>query len=138
MDKIGDLEESLAKLVADVTEAQNQAEEQSRLKAAQLIEVQKDLLKEKRRCKHSIGGLQGEICGLKKIRQELLKIKSQPLFVQDCEVSKWAAQECSATCGGGVQKLTRTIVMPPNGGAACPPLTMERKCADQPCPIDCR
>merc|ERR1719207_103509 len=84
LDKIKELEEEVAKLaqecketkknfeaqiadmetrlkgaqtdLADATEAQNQAEEQSLLKAAQLIEVQKDLLKEKRRCKHSIGG----------------------------------------------------------------------------------
>merc|ERR1719388_431887 len=124
--------------LADATETQNQAEEQSRLKAVQLKETQKDLLKEKRRCKASTTNLMNEVCGLKKIRQELLKIKSQPLFLQDCEVSRWSAEECSATCGGGVQQLTRTIIMPPKGGAECPPLKMARKCNSVPCPINCK
>lgn len=124
--------------LAEATETQNQAEEQSRLKSVQYTELEKDLNKEKKRCRASITNLKNEVCGLKRIRQELLKIKSQPLFIQDCEVSGWVSSECSATCGGGVQKLTRSITIPAVGGAACPPLSMEQKCSTKPCPIDCR
>jgi hypothetical protein len=124
--------------LAEATETQNQAEEQSRLKSSQLTELEKDLRKEKTRCKAAITNLKNECCGLKRIRQELLKIKSQPLVVQDCEVSGWVKAECSATCGGGVEKLTRSITIPAVNGAACPPLSMEQKCNSKPCPIDCR
>merc|ERR1719428_1529767 len=40
--------------LAEATEAQNQAEEQSRLKSSQLTELEKDLRKEKTRCKAAI------------------------------------------------------------------------------------
>lgn len=123
--------------LAEATETQNEAEEQSRLKSEQYVVLEKDLNKEKQRCRTSITNLRNEICGLKRIRQELLKIKSQPLVIQDCEVSPWSAEECSATCGGGIQRLTRSITIPAEGGAACPPLVMEQKCSMKACPINC-
>jgi hypothetical protein len=57
----------------------------------------------------------------------------------DCVVSDWSAwSTCTATCGGGVQTRTRTVITPAqNGGAACPVLTETRACNENPCPIDC-
>lgn len=47
--------------------------------------------------------------------------------------------ECSATCGGGVQKLIRTVVsLQANGGTSCPPLEVQQRCGEQPCPVDCQ
>jgi hypothetical protein len=60
--------------------------------------------------------------------------------VIDCVVTAWSDWgACSATCGGGTQPRSRQVVTEPqNGGAACPALTDQRACNDQPCmPIDC-
>jgi hypothetical protein len=60
--------------------------------------------------------------------------------VIDCVVTDWQDWgSCSAACGGGMQSRSRQIVTEPqNGGAACPVLTEERACNEQPCaPIDC-
>jgi hypothetical protein len=53
----------------------------------------------------------------------------------DCAVSAWSAWgTCSATCGGGTQTQTRTVVTPSsNGGAACPALTQSQACNTQAC-----
>ncbi|KAL9951951.1 hypothetical protein ACROYT_G044709 [Oculina patagonica] len=53
----------------------------------------------------------------------------------------WSASECSVTCGGGTQKLTRTCTNPPpsNGGRDCSrlgPAEKTQECNTQPCPID--
>jgi hypothetical protein len=56
----------------------------------------------------------------------------------DCVVSEWSAwSACTATCGGGEQTRTRTIITPASGGGACPPLTETRPCNQQPCAADC-
>ena len=53
----------------------------------------------------------------------------------DCVVSDWSDwSECTATCGGGTQFRTRTVLVEPaNGGAACPVLVEQRACNTQPC-----
>lgn len=53
----------------------------------------------------------------------------------DCVVSSWSAYgACSASCGGGTQTQTRTIVTPAsNGGAACPSLSQSQACNVQAC-----
>ncbi|XP_078354722.1 uncharacterized protein LOC144639299 isoform X2 [Oculina patagonica] len=53
----------------------------------------------------------------------------------------WSASECSVTCGGGTQTLSRTCTNPPpsNGGKDCSELGPDKKtqeCGTQPCPID--
>ena len=55
----------------------------------------------------------------------------------DCEVSDWGDfGACSASCGGGTQTRTRTIVtQAANGGSSCPALTETLPCNTQPCPI---
>ena len=51
-------------------------------------------------------------------------------------MSEWTPfGTCSATCGGGTQTRTRDILTDAkNGGAACPVLTDEQACNEQPCP----
>merc|ERR1712227_943218 len=55
---------------------------------------------------------------------------------------KWVADGvCSATCGVGVQTMTRgdPIVEAANGGLACGPKTKQVSCVgtDGACPVDC-
>jgi hypothetical protein len=81
-----------------------------------------------------------QLCALKKIRGELYKMKGDGHtgYFQDCEVSKWAPEECTKICAGGEQKLSRNVLTHPNGGAACLPLAAMRSCNDAPCPVDCK
>lgn len=55
----------------------------------------------------------------------------------NCVVSDWSPlSTCSATCGGGVQIQTRSIITEPkNGGTPCPALTNVVLCNKQTC--DC-
>lgn len=78
-----------------------------------------------------------EICALNKIRGELYKIWGLTVFITDCEVSEWTADECSVSCGGGVQTLRRVVIIHPVNGTGCPPLGEERSCSMQGCPTDC-
>jgi hypothetical protein len=39
---------------------------------------------------------------------------------------------------GGEQKLTRSVLTHPNGGAKCLPLAALRSCNNKPCPVDCK
>jgi len=99
----------------------------------------KELIRMLKLCKVNINNLISEGCALGRIRGELEKMKghTNPAFLQDCEVTDWSAEECSVTCGGGSQKLTRAISVHPVGGAECPPLEMSRSCNEDACPVDC-
>jgi len=79
-----------------------------------------------------------QLCGLKTIRKNLLSKLGSPPNITDCEVSDWTDGECSATCEGGTQKRTRTIITPSANGTKCPPLDMEQECNTHKCPIDCQ
>ena len=64
-------------------------------------------------------------------------IKTRPV---DCQVSDWSQwNTCSATCGGGTQSRTRTIIKDAkNGGKVCPvDLSENRVCNTQSCPVNC-
>jgi len=63
-------------------------------------------------------------------------------FFQDCEVSKWDAEECTKVCKkslekAGTQKLTRSVLTNRDGGTKCLPLAAMRSCNNHPCPVDC-
>jgi len=140
MSQIADFEAKLKKAqthLAESTEQLNDAMEQSRLKQEQLEKTYQEWMVEMARCKEAIFNLKTEICGLKKIRQEIMKLEGTSVFYQDCEVSDWATSECSVTCGGGTQQLTRTVIVQAVGGAACPPLSMDEECNTDVCPTDC-
>jgi len=131
--RLKDQETTLAETTKTVIETQ----EQSRLKEQQLKEAKKETAKLKGDCKTNLDGLLTELCGVKQIRQEIYKMSNQHPTIQDCEVSAWTPEECSATCGGGTQRLTRSVVVPPSMGTSCPPLVMQRRCNPQACPVDC-
>jgi len=72
--------------------------------------------------------------------------KTQECNTQECPIdggySDWSASECSVTCGGGTQTLTRTCTNPPpsNGGKDCSglgPATKTQECNTQECPPPC-
>jgi len=127
------------------TEKESVAGEVARQTAAQNDQLDADLRKQMKTCQGNYIGFESELCALKKIRGELMKMKGDGHsgFFQDCEVSKWDPEECTKTCfqkGGsyGNQKLTRNVITHPNGGAKCLPLAAMRKCNQQPCPVDCK
>merc|ERR1719310_1509697 len=132
------LQDQLTALAA-ATKKQNTAEEQSRLKSTELKGFLADYDKMTTQCHTNYEVLEGDECGLKKIRGELYKMKGQdhPAFFQDCVVSDWLPGECTKSCGGGNMKLTRTIVTAPVGGAACPVMEEVKTCNEMKCPIDC-
>uniref|UniRef100_A0A7S1M5J9 VWFA domain-containing protein n=1 Tax=Alexandrium catenella TaxID=2925 RepID=A0A7S1M5J9_ALECA len=104
-------------------------------------ELKQAMLTMRNSCSSKFRGLESELCALKKIRGELNKMKGDKHpFFQDCEVAeKWEEKECSASCGGGTQELTRAIITPPSGGGAqCPPTKQVQTCNEQPCPINCK
>jgi len=78
-----------------------------------------------------------EICALEKIRGELYKLRGLAVFITDCEVSDWVDEECSVSCGGGTQSRSRSILIHPINGTACPPLNMEQSCNPDGCPVNC-
>jgi hypothetical protein len=132
------LDEAQAKL-AMAMEKEANAGEVARQTATEHEQLSKDLDAQMKKCSDNYINFETEICGLKKIRGELYKLKGggHTGFFQDCEVSKWDPEECSKVCGGGDQKLVRSILTHPNGGTKCLPLAAERSCNNQPCPVDC-
>merc|ERR1719487_1229896 len=103
------------------------------------------LRKEMKKCTDAYLGYEGEICALKKIRGELYKIKGggHSAFFQDCEVPRWAPEECTAECAGGTmpdggtQIITRKVLNGAKDGAECLALAGIQKCNLHPCPVDC-
>lgn len=68
------------------------------------------------------------------VLEEMQSCNEQPCPV-DCVVSDWSEWgTCSATCGGGTQTRTRTVVTPAAfGGAPCPAMSEYQSCNTQPC-----
>jgi len=123
--------------LAQATSEKVNNEEQSRLTQIELEKAVKEFNAMIAECKLNIGNMRTEKCGLEKIRGELFKMKGDKVFFQDCDVTDWTASECTATCGGGTQSLSRTITAYPVGGSACPPLTATQSCNEDNCPVDC-
>merc|ERR1719408_965736 len=123
--------------LATATGALNTAEEAIRLKVGEANDLIAELTQHRKDCGDKIREGAETLCGIKTIRQELYQMNGVNPFMQDCVVSEWMPGECSAACAGGEQTMSRTIVVQPNGGAACPPLVEKQSCNMQPCPIDC-
>lgn len=125
--------------LAEGTSCENEAAEDGRLKNEEFKDLSKELEKQKATCSANYQNFENEMCGLKKIRGEIyIKMKGvlKP-HIQDCKVSDWVPGECSKSCGGGMQEMTRTIETQPDGGVECLPLKELRRCNEQPCPVDC-
>merc|ERR1719265_1927046 len=127
------------------TEKEATAGETARQTAAEHDQLDADLRKQMKTCNDNYINFETELCALKKIRGELMKMKGDGHsgFFQDCEVSKWDPEECTKKCFQkgrpfGEQKLTRSVVAHPYGGAKCLPLAAMKKCNLQPCPVDCK
>jgi len=123
--------------LAQATAEKVNNEEQSRLTQLELDKALKEYDAMMITCNTNIENFRTEKCGLEKIRAELFKMKGDKIFFTDCEVTDWTAGECSVTCGGGTQTLTRTISVYPVGGAVCPPLSATQSCNEDSCPVDC-
>jgi len=127
------------------TEKEATAGETARQTAAEHDQLDADLRKQMKTCNDNYINFESELCALKKIRGELMKMKGDGHsgFFQDCEVSKWDPEECTKKCfqkgrSFGEQKLTRNVITHPNGGAKCLPLAAMKKCNLIPCPVDCK
>merc|ERR1740123_2458319 len=127
-------------LLAESTGGENAAAEMASEKGEEHTQLEAGMLKSRKECSAKMRQFESELCALKKIRGELFKLKGDKHpFFQDCEVSKWEPEDCSVSCGGGIQLLKRAIVSPESGGGAeCPPLSMRKACNEHPCPIDCK
>jgi hypothetical protein len=124
-------------MLAGATTVMIDAAEQSRLKSKQLDHLDEERKKMESFCQDSVSRAALQLCKIKSIRQELYKMQNQRPFIQDCEVSAWTPQSCSKSCDGGVQSLVRQVIVPDDQGSTCPPLTMQQRCNEQSCPIDC-
>merc|ERR1719472_373736 len=146
--QIADDEEMLSDAqtkLGEGTQKEASAGETARQTAAEHEQLDEDLRNQMKSCTKNYVNFESELCALKKIRGELYKMKGDGHsgFFQDCEVSKWDPEECTKTCRregqfSGEQKLTRSVLTHPNGGAKCLPLAAIKKCNQHPCPVDCK
>merc|ERR1719199_734470 len=120
--------------LAAATTKEASAGEEARLTAMEHEQLEKDLTKQMKTCSGNYINFETELCALKKIRGELYKMKGggHSAFFQDCEVSKWDPEECTKKCNKGNQRLTRSVLTHPNGGAKCLPLKAQRTCNQIP------
>ena len=121
-----------------------QANQGQKLKAAQKSELDIKYEDTKKECEANIGGFEGEMCALGKIRGELYKMSETVEVISDCEVEDtWEYGDCSKPCRelatdmAGEQNLTRAILSPAENGAKCPPLRLTQQCNMIFCPIEC-
>jgi len=99
------------------------------------------------------------ICAVRRVRNELLvhSTKTPPSKFSDCDFTDWTSKSgecfnpkgdailCDDTCPredpykcGGSETMKRdVVVLPDNGGMACPKLEREKKCGQKKCPVDC-
>merc|ERR1719305_2270694 len=130
--------------LAFATEKEATAGEEARGTNTKHSQLDGDLKQQMKTCSNNYINFETEICALKKIRGELYKLKGggHSAFFQDCEVSQWEPEECTKKCArdgtGGEQKLKRSVLSQPKGGAKCLPLAAMRSCNNHPCPVDCQ
>jgi len=136
------LSSSQTKLAA-ATEKEASAGIKGRQVAQENQQYNDDLLHQMKICSQNYIDFETELCALKKIRGDVFKKmkKGSKGFFQDCEVTKWSPEACTAKCAGGNQKLTRSVLTHPGGddgvGAKCLPLSAEKRCNRSPCPVNC-
>eukprot|EP00405_Crypthecodinium_cohnii_P011233 CAMPEP_0206436072 /NCGR_PEP_ID=MMETSP0324_2-20121206/10272_1 /ASSEMBLY_ACC=CAM_ASM_000836 /TAXON_ID=2866 /ORGANISM="Crypthecodinium cohnii, Strain Seligo" /LENGTH=876 /DNA_ID=CAMNT_0053903181 /DNA_START=200 /DNA_END=2827 /DNA_ORIENTATION=+ len=124
------------KLAEDTKEA-IQEEERAHLTGKSLLQLKSEYASMSKQCETDLQDLAKQMCSIRQLRGQLFAAENKDPFIQDCEVSDWTPQECSVSCGGGIQTLARSIVVQPQGGSACPPLQMTSRCNEQSCPVDC-
>mmetsp|Transcript_14734 Transcript_14734/g.36222 ORF Transcript_14734/g.36222 Transcript_14734/m.36222 type:complete len:945 (-) Transcript_14734:148-2982(-) len=103
-------------------------------------ELKKEFSAVDAKCKHLVGEIMMNLCGLRKVRGELATFSQgsmSPEKIVDCVVTDWSPQECSKSCKGGKQTLVRSVTQTSDLGIKCPPLQMLKKCNEFECPINC-
>jgi len=127
-----------SKELAEATLKAGQAGDQANEKDNQRQKLQAELKALTAKCNAEISDiLYGKMCALQKVRDSLQIAAGRTELPEDCQVTDWDEGICSTTCGGGMKKLTRKVLLSPKGGAACPPLTLMLKCGETACPKDC-
>jgi len=127
--------------LAAATEKESTAGEKGRQVATENEGYNADLLKQMKTCSTNYINFETELCALKKIRGDLFKkmVKGHKGFFQDCEVTKWVPEACTKKCAHGQQKLSRSVMSHPSGGAKCLPLAATGvSCNRSPCPVNCK
>merc|ERR1719253_163192 len=143
------LSSSQTKLAA-ATEKEATAGETGRQVAKENQQYNDDLVKQMKVCSTNYVDFETELCALKKIRGDLFKKMKpgHPGFFQDCEVTKWAPEECSkkwggwskcsSKCGGGMATRVRDVKMPAkHGGKQCGSTSEAKQCNVDACEKDC-
>jgi uncharacterized protein YegL len=97
-------------------------------------------------CKVQLEQIAGtEICGPLAVRNELLAnvLKMKKTDIGDCETTGWVSGDCSVACDdtlvGGLKPMERQIIVSNSSfyGLPCPELSLQQKCGQFKCPIDC-
>lgn len=130
---IADLNVELSNSVEESEEAQAEA----RRKERDWEDLSKEANTAIGSCKRQLEDIDETLCGVRRLRKDLLELglgKDVP-FIGDCKVTDWIRGPCTAVCLGGVQNITREIVAE---AKLCPPLVVQRKCNEGPCPRDCK
>ncbi|CAK0874514.1 unnamed protein product, partial [Prorocentrum cordatum] len=127
--------------VALATSQRSALQDSVALKKQEVAQLRKEAVQVELECASTQSGYHEDACNLRRVRAELLQVTGIEVSeeeLQDCEVLGWVPEPCSAPCGGGVQRLSRTVSVE-NGtyGAACPPLLTQEACNTQPCPTHC-
>jgi len=125
--------------LAQATGDQNQAESNSHVQAEQHEAASTEFSRDMKECCDNQNTARSEMCALEKIRGELNNLNGTKQFIQDCEVSEWREETCSATCGGGKIMSSRSIIVHEvGGGMSCPLLESQKSCNTDACPVDCQ
>jgi len=132
--QLQDQQTKLAFATKSITESQ----EQSALTNRQASALKKEYQEMVDQCCDNKNQFASELCALTKIRGELYRLQGSDPQITDCEVTEWVIEECSASCGGGTQKMTRNLMVHPINGTRCPPTEMRRSCNTDSCPVDCK
>jgi len=125
--------------LAECTGSENSAVQTSRNEAKKHGDLAELMLATRSNCSQQLTDMESERCGLGKIRGKIGELQGTDAsyFFKDCEQADWEAEDCSVSCGGGTEKLTRVVIQQPFKGAPCGPSEMLQNCNMDPCPVDC-
>jgi len=141
-----ELNEAIANLASTQEELASQQEES--------LQLEKEYKHGFKMCKKKIEWIMfQDICSFIKVRAKVMEFSKvcPPEKIVDCGLSAWVPGDCSVPCDdacpnkndpyacGGIQTLTREIVVKSNEcGYGCAALSLQRKCNQAKCPVDCQ
>jgi uncharacterized protein YegL len=98
------------------------------------------------KCKDELEQIAGtEVCGPMAVRNELLEnvLELKKEEIGDCVTTDWVSGDCSVKCDdslvGGFKPLMRQVIEVNSTvyGLPCPSLSLNQKCGQFKCPVDC-